>query len=169
MPMKASKWYLGWALKKKAAIMAVIFSLFLVFANIPCVNALQYNSPDTTSQIDVSIEDAYYDDLDKDLKEDDAYVLLRFELADSPYYEFHYIITLELPSGIEYSYLVYVYAWIDVVYINNFFYDHVTESGNYTVYVTATMVIPSFATDSGYYVFDPPGGSEGGKPTFGVS
>lgn len=134
----------------------------------PSVEAAGDSSEDATAQIKVTIENANYLDLDLDSNEDDIHVLLRFDLADFDYYEFAYIITLELPSGIEYSYLVYVWAWIDIVHINNLFYDHATECGNYTVYVDAAMVNPVFATDSETYMFDPPGGSEGGKPTFGV-
>ncbi|TFF68224.1 hypothetical protein EU520_00685 [Candidatus Thorarchaeota archaeon] len=166
--MRVANYNVRWGLKRKAVIMAVLLSVFLVMTTTPEAQAATYDAPETTAQIDVTIEDAYYLDLDPDLIENDVVVYVRFSLADFPYYEFAYIITLQLPSGTEYSYLVYVYAWIDDVYLCNVFFDHATESGNYTVYVEAVMFIPGVATDSGEYVFDPPGGSEGGKPTFGV-
>ncbi|MBD3159569.1 MAG: hypothetical protein GF309_12320 [Candidatus Lokiarchaeota archaeon] len=166
--MKSPRWRSWWGLKKTTVIIAVIFSLCVVMVTSPSARATETPSQESIAEIDVSIEDACYLDLDLDSFEDDVYVLLRFDLADFDYYEFAYIITLELPSGIEYSYLVYVWAWIDVVYTNNLFYNHATESGNYTVYVDAAMVNPVFTMDYEEYVFDPPGGSEGGKPTFGV-
>ncbi len=157
-----------WNPRRTAAVMAVLFSVFLVMATTPVAHAASSDSTDYTAEIKVTIEDACYLDLDQDLIENDVLVIVRFDLADFPYYEFAYVITLQLPSGIQYSYLVYVFAWVHTVRLHNVFFDHATESGDYTVFVDALMVYPAIAEDSGEYVFDPPGGSEGGKPAFGV-
>ncbi len=116
----------------------------------------------------MTIEDAFYTDLDLDSVADDVFVLLRFDLKGSVYYEFAYVITLTLPSGTSFSYTVIVLSWVDVVYTHNLFFDHVTEKGDYTVSVDTILVTPGVVTDTCSYTFDPPGGSEGGKPTFGV-
>jgi hypothetical protein len=141
----------------------MVLIIAIQFMNVPAVYA---HSGTDDNLFEVEIVDAFYTDLDNDYRDDDVCVLLKCELGYSSYYEFAYIIVLKLPSGMEYSYLVYVWAWIDIVYIHNLFYNHATETGDYTVYVEAVMVIPNSATDSGSYVFDPPGGSPGGKPTF---
>lgn len=117
---------------------------------------------------DVSIVYADYLDMDGDCYFDDILVIVQFDLGFSPIYEFYYLISLTLPSGIQYSYLVHVLAWADTIYIYNAFYDHATETGNYTVYVTALLLYPNSASDSVSHIFDPPGGSPGGRPTFDV-
>ncbi len=144
----------------------VLFALLVIVPM--CVNIPVVHAASDEHGIEVTIVDACYTDLDDDSWEDDVLVVVRFDLSSSDYYEFAYVITLTLPSGTSYSYLVIVLAWVDVVYTYNLFFNHATESGDYTVYVKALLVTPATATDSATYVFDPPGGSEGGKPTFGV-
>ncbi len=140
--------------------------LLLAIFSVPEVSAL--TTDNSESSIKVTITDAYYSDLDGGLVTDDIHVQVMFELGDSLFYKYYYSITLILPSGMEYQYLILVYAWVDVVITNNIFYNHATESGDYTVIVEALLVSPGIATDTGIFIFDPPGGSPGGPPTFAV-
>ena len=121
---------------------------------------------DTNAVIYVTILEAEYGDYDDDSYVDDVYALIMFQLGYGWFYCYYYYITLTLPSGNAYTYLVMVYAWINVVITTNIFLDHGTESGNYTIDVEAILISPGIALDSISHTFDPPGGSEGGKPTF---
>lgn len=145
-------------------LVGILLIALLFVVNVRTVSA----AGETEQGFQVTIEDALYTDLDGDGYEDDVFVYVRFDLGEFCYYEFAYIITLTLPSGAEYAYLVYVWAWADYVYTNNLFIDHATESGDYQVYVDAILIIPEDATDSQSCIFDPPGGSEGGPPAFHV-
>ena len=122
-----------------------------------------------THSIAVAITHASYTDLDNDGFEDDVLVVSDFYLQNDDYYEFIYLITLILPSGIYYQYLVQVWAWVDYVSIDNSFYNHATEAGNYTVIIEALLLNPDVYYDVSIVIFDPPGGSDGGKPTFGAT
>ncbi len=149
----------------RVVLVSVLLTIVIPLINLPTVSA---NTPNDDYLFNVTIADACYLDADYDYYTDDVLVVLKFDLGYALIYDFYYLITLTLPSGLEYSYLVHVLAWADTIYLYNVFYDHATESGNYTVYVSALMVSPTTATDSGIYVFDPPGGSPGGRPTFDV-
>ena len=146
-----------------AATMLLAVSVMLLIT--PPVSA---TTTDPEPTIDVIVYYANYDDMDGDGMKDDVYVVLVFILGYHIYYEFGYVISLELPSGLTYSYTVYVIALSDIVVTHNVFYNHATESGDYTVYVSALLITPGHASAVAQYTFDPPGGSEGGKPTFGV-
>ena len=119
--------------------------------------------------IRVEIDYAGYGDLDSDSYQDDILVVTTFYLASSAYYHYYYRISLILPSGTMYSYLVEVKAWVSQVRIYNFFIDHATEAGNYTVIVEAFLVYPDVLYTATGVIFDPPGGSNGGEPTFGAT
>lgn len=147
-------------------LIAVLFTIMTPLMNLPTVSATTNSSSDHL--FEVTIVDANYLDADSDYYADDVVALLRFDLGYAAIYDFYYLITLTLPSGLEYSYLVHVIAWADTIYIYNVFYDHATESGDYTIYVSALMISPTTIADSATYIFDPPGGSPGGRPTFAV-
>ena len=123
----------------------------------------------TQNSIEISINYAGYLDLDQDNYQDDILVVTTFHLASSLYYHYYYRITLVLPSGNWFSYVVEVYAFVDDVVIYNLFYNHATESGNYTVIVEAYLVYPEIIYTVTGAIFDPPGGSNGGDPSFGVA
>ncbi|HDD67073.1 MAG TPA: hypothetical protein ENG31_00435 [Candidatus Thorarchaeota archaeon] len=154
------------SLRTRVFALVLLVSVMVVVTIAPPVRAETTDTMDPT--ITVTIVDATYTDIDSDAYEDDVLVILRFDLGYHLYYEFGYLITLQLPSGENYTYLVYVLAWVDTVYTYNMFYNHATESGDYTVHVQALLLTPGTATDTAHYTFDPPGGSEGGEPTFGV-
>jgi len=162
--------------KARYRTLVTVFLLVTVFgmlavqpAQAAATNSTTTSTTTSEPSLDVTITYATYTDLDCDSYSDDIVVVTRFELGYIYfYYEFAYLITLQLPSGTNYTYLVYVLAFTDVVIIENLFFDHATESGDYTVYVHAVLYTPGSAADYEHYVFDPPGGSEGGKPTFGV-
>ncbi|MHA1807237.1 MAG: hypothetical protein ACTSX2_06655 [Candidatus Thorarchaeota archaeon] len=152
------------SLRTRVMAAFLVLALMAMLSVTPPVRAAPTDEP----SINVTITFATYCDLDGNYRSDDVYVVLYFELGNNPYYEVYYLITLQLPSGTNYSYLVYMLALSDEVVTHNLFFDHATESGDYTVYVSALLWTPYQATDSAQYTFDPPGGSEGGKPTFGV-
>ncbi len=149
----------------RIVMLGLAFMILALTINIPNVNA--YTSY-YCSRFNVYILDAYYTDMDQDSQENDVFVTLGFELGYSFIYDFIYEIRLTLPSGASYSYYVRVLAWSDVIIIRNLFFDHATESGDYTVDVFAVMISPDVVSAEASVVFDPPGGSEGGDPYFGV-
>ncbi len=155
--MKSIK--LGNKISLIALLTIIVFSLFQGITSV---------SANTEGPINVDIEEAYYSDLDNDGFNDDVFVLLRFDLTGSSYYEYGYLITLTLPSGTSYSYIVIVRSLVDTVYTKNYFWDHATECGDYTVTVQALLNVPYTFYDTDTEIFDPPGGSEGGKPGFSV-
>lgn len=156
----------------KVRPVAFVFTLFiLLLVSVTSTSQAAEACTTTSTGFDVSIVTAYYADLEGDGIENDVYVLLQFDIVDVPIYDFVYQIVLELPSGASYVYLVAVRAWVTTVYLNNYFFNHATESGNYTVYVDTLLVAPYNAADSAMMVFDPPGYSEGGDvpPGFTVN
>ncbi len=157
---------------KSRALVAglLVLTVFALLGVQPAYAASTDDSSDSTEPtITVTITYATYTDLDHDSFSDDVLVITRFDIEGLfPYCRFAYLITLQLPSGTNYSYIVYVLAFYDTVTIENLFFNHATESGDYTVYVHAILYTPGTPYDYKHYVFDPPGGSEGGKPTFGV-
>ncbi|MEM2141732.1 MAG: hypothetical protein QXS20_05155 [Candidatus Thorarchaeota archaeon] len=145
----------------------MISAVVLLGASLPASAA----SMDGVSDIKVTVVSACYGDFDLDSYTDDAYVLVRFNINNPmivAYNTFYYWITFMLPSGTTYVYLIYVRAWANTVEINHVFYNHVTEPGYYTVNVIAYLTWPGIAYNTATYMFDPPGGSDGGEPTFGV-
>ena len=152
-------------------LLSLGFLLIFLMLGSSAANAYQRSAQTTapTHSIAVAITHASYTDLDNDGYEDDVLVVSDFYLQNDDYYEFIYLITLILPSGIYYQYLVQVWAWVDYVSIDNSFYNHATESGNYTVIIEALLLNPDVYYDVSIVIFDPPGGSDGGKPTFGAT
>jgi hypothetical protein len=147
-------------------VLGIALAMVMVTARVPAVCAYPSYPIPSTASIDVSVVYATYADLDHGGVANDVFSLVRFKLGYSSTYEFYYLITLTLPSGSSYSYLVWVFAWYSDIYIYNVFLNHATESGDYTIAVDALLVSPDIATDTGIYVFDPPGGSGGGEPQF---
>ncbi|MFX1254342.1 MAG: hypothetical protein ACFFCZ_22210 [Promethearchaeota archaeon] len=125
--------------------------------------------PDSNGSADslqIIITDASYGDFDGDSFKDDVFAEVKIKIFYPPPYELHYWITLVLPSGLNYSYLVELMTTEDKVYTLNYFFDHAIESGDYTIIAEAELNAANTLSDSHIYVFDPPGGSPGGKPTF---
>ena len=109
------------------------------------------------------IYQAYYGDVDKDGYEDDVFVKLKFYLNgfdddDDEGYLFNYSIILTLPSGLSYQYWVTIMGKAEsIVTVDNLFFNHATESGDYKVEVFAVLYVPIYDTAEASLVFDPPG------------
>ncbi|MFW9918816.1 MAG: hypothetical protein ACFFED_04405 [Candidatus Thorarchaeota archaeon] len=116
----------------------------------------------------VWIYDAYYGDLDQGGCDNDIHVILLFDLGYYSFYEVYYDITLTMPSGARFTYTIYFLADYEYIRIDNEFLNYATESGDYRIDITALMITPSFIFDTSSCIFDPPGSSEGGDPTFRV-
>ena len=121
--------------------------------------------------IQVQILDAWYEDNDNTGIADDVIVILRFDLSGASTYTLEYTIHLELPSGRTFSYRVGITAQLNSFNITNYFWDHATEPGWYTVRLSAKMNTggPQFVQES--FIFDPPGHDDGdpGFLRFGIS
>ncbi|MFX0090172.1 MAG: hypothetical protein ACFFBD_00300 [Candidatus Hodarchaeota archaeon] len=151
--------------KKSSSILLMIVFGVLFLSLSPSSQVIRARG-DSCHPIKVEIKDAYYGDFDGGAYPDDVYTLLEIKMESTAPYVFFYIITLVLPSGAEFSYFVSFSTSEDGVFIHNYFYNHATESGDYTVSVRIYLWAPGFPNDSDWYVFDPPGGSSGGDPTF---
>lgn len=133
------------------------------------------------SSIDVRIKQAYYADIDGDGYEDDVMVKLKFQfLINDDEFEFRYTIVLTLPSGNSYAYRVYLEMEVVedlsdddednviIVNIDNLFYNHATELGDYRVDVYATLLDPGYDRAYTSLIFDPPGTNDGDEPDFDI-
>ena len=149
----------------------LLFSLWSVHAVHAASSVGQANSVKTQSTgpfITVKILSAYYTDLDGDGNEDDVYALTHIELGGFATYNVDYYVNLTLPSGTTYLYRILITSQVTSFDLNNLFYNHATEQGNYSLTVTAFLLNGASSYDQHAYVFDPPGGSDGGDPTFDV-
>ncbi len=136
--------------------------------------AAQANKPVTTSStetagIDVEVIFANYTALEDDGYENDVYAEVKVYLYGGETYTFDYEITLTLPSGTSYTYLFIITTNIEDLLIYNFFFNHATESGWYTIDVNVLLHTGGQSTDSHTYTFDPPGGSPGSEPDMTIS
>jgi hypothetical protein len=134
------------------------------------------------ASIDVRIKQAYYTDIDDDGYEDDVLVSLKFQfMINDDEFSFRYTIVLTLPSGISYAYQVSLDMEVDedlceefdedtmiIVNIDNLFYNHATESGDYRVEVYATLTDPGHDRAYTSLIFDPPGATDGTTPDFEI-
>ncbi|TFG08045.1 hypothetical protein EU538_07780 [Candidatus Thorarchaeota archaeon] len=134
--------------------------LIVLFMSIPDASA-------GSSRLLVTVDDAFYADLDLDGSEDDILIdmtLTVSENAASPRYSEYYL-TLQLPSGIEHRALVQLIGRFSELHMRVFWYDSAWESGWYNLDVAAIAYGGSVL---GYvetsYVFDPPTGSGVGDP-----
>ena len=161
------------ALRLKKIVIGSFFLALLILMLVPSQTNAYYSrrtaATTTTSTIDVVVLDSYYTDLDNDGNQDDVVSTVAFILNNNAIYQFDYLITLILPSGLQYQYYVTVVSFVDIVILDNLFYNHATEAGYYTIIVETLLYYPSYDYAVDGHVFDPPGGSDGGKPTFAVA
>ena len=145
---------------KRLGLLVVILSMFLMLNSIQtCSAAIDW--------LDISIDHAYYYDLDEDMAEDDILVDLTFAVKlgyKSPSIS-DYVITLTLPSGFRYILFLTIIGKYRELQLRMFWYDTATEPGWYNVKVEAFAY---GGYSAGYsttdYDFDPPTGSGGGEP-----
>jgi len=111
-----------------------------------------------------TIDYANYGDFDGDGFEDDVYINVTIDLSGANVYNFQYILTLTLPSGLFYTYQYTIVTDSNLV-LHHYLMDHATEPGWYDVDVDITMKTGGISTAHAEYIFDPPGGgSNGGSP-----
>ena len=151
------------SMKKLRLLSLVIFMIIVLQSSI--------STSAWGTSFNVKIYQAYYGDIDNDGYEDDVFVKLKFYLNsfDDDYDEFvfRYSIILTLPSGLSFQYWVTIFGEDEsIVTIENLFYNHATEYGDYVVDVFAVLYIPYFDTAEANQVFDPPGSSDGLEPEF---
>ncbi|RMG34074.1 MAG: hypothetical protein D6732_11010 [Methanobacteriota archaeon] len=146
-----------------------LLSLLLIGMNLSRASS-QVKVQDTSeTSISVAILFANYTDLDEDGYMDDVYAEVSIDLYGGVAYTFEYYVTLTLPSGLNFSYLFIISTNYQSFTIYNFFYDHATESGWYTLNIDATLNNGGRSTATSTLIFDPPGGSGGSDPDLEIS
>ncbi len=145
---------------KRVGVLIILLSMFFMLNSIQTASA-------ALDWLDISINHAFYYDLDDDLSEDDILIDLTFEVRDgikSPSTS-DYIITLTLPSGFQYILILTIIGKYRIFEMTMLWYDTATETGWYNVRVDA---FGYYGYSTGYsmadYDFDPPTGSGGGEP-----
>jgi hypothetical protein len=87
---------------------------------------------------------------------------LKFLGANS--YNFDYFVYLTLPSGLQFNYAISLSSRLQILELNNYFWNHAIETGWYHVEVFVVMRTGGIALSSSDLIFDPPGGSGGSDP-----
>ncbi|RMG30921.1 MAG: hypothetical protein D6732_15585 [Methanobacteriota archaeon] len=145
---------------RKAAFLLI--TLFLFMPTFPLIDAKQTKSLSASSTEKVSISlhftDAYYADLDGDGYSDDVFGGVDLFISGSERVSFDYYITLVLPSGKSFTYAYRISTRYTYLHLANYFYDHVSESGDYTFIVEIVTRTGGLQYDPYHHVFDPPGG-----------
>lgn len=118
--------------------------------------------------LEVTVKDAWYEDLEGDGKENDVIILLEFDIIDDRDNKIRYNIELVLPSGVTFTYSVVLQSGTSNFVTKNVFWNHATESGWYTTSVTAYINSKKATTENDDLVFDPPGGDTGDVHAFSV-
>ncbi len=133
---------------------------------LPVVSASSVSINSTNDQVNVTVTilDAYYCDADSDENEDDVVGYFDITFSGNARYNVDIYPSLTLPSGTEYTYAYVVNTRLDVLHCVMYFYNHATESGNYTFSVEVVSYTGGVATGVASYVFDPPGGSGDADP-----
>ena len=117
--------------------------------------------------IDVTITEAFYADVDSN-GADDVIVKAHFALEGEIINAVQYLITLTLPSGRQFSYVVLILTTSTDFVVENTFWDHALESGWYTVEIYVKLGGFYNIMDSDRVVFDPPGGDNADPGGLGV-
>ncbi|MFW9993992.1 MAG: hypothetical protein ACFFD4_18250 [Candidatus Odinarchaeota archaeon] len=136
--------------------------LFLVLFTISPVSGVVIQN--RSAILALTITDASYTVAGNDGIENDALVLFTITVTELRQSEIRFGIRLKLalPSGTSYIYDYLAICTSNGIYdLIAYFYNHATESGNYRVDITITLMRNS-ATES--YIFDPPGSSSGTDP-----
>jgi hypothetical protein len=120
-----------------------------------------------SDRLNVSVDHAYYYDLDNDGLEDDILIELICEISEGSALprKSEFYLTLELPSGIEHRAAIMLVGTYSELHMYILWYDSAWESGWYNLKVDAIAFGGSiFDCCSTSYEFDPPTGSGTGDP-----
>ena len=144
---------------RRLSVLAVL-SVVLIFGSVQTASAL-------VDWVDISIDHAYYYDLDGDGASDD--VLVELTCAIHPGIQnpsrSEYHIALKLPSGLVYLVIIQVIGKYNVLIMSLRLYDTATEPGWYNVKVDAFCLGIGRGHSTASYDFDPPTGQGTGQPT----
>ncbi|MHA1772052.1 MAG: hypothetical protein ACTSYL_07375 [Candidatus Thorarchaeota archaeon] len=121
-------------------------------------------SSNDQATVTVHVLDAFYTDADDDGYEDDVIAYFDIHLDGAQRYNFDIYPALTLPSGTSYLYGYTINTRLSDLHCTMYFYDHATESGNYTFSVDVILYTGGVASGQVQYVFDPPGGSGDADP-----
>lgn len=133
-------------------------------ALVPVSAQVTINSVNDQASVTVDIIDAYYTDADDDGFEDDVVAHFDIHLSGKQRYNMDIYPSLILPSGTSYDYGYTINTRLTTLHCTMYFYDHATESGDYTFHVDVILYTGGVASGQVDYVFDPPGGSGDADP-----
>ena len=117
----------------------------------------------------LDITHAWYADGQGDGKQNDAFAVVTFNIDNGLSKNIlRYNITITLPSGVYHTYSVKLNTSQTNFEIQNNFWNHATESGWYSVSITASLNY-NCHTVSDTLTFDPPGGDNADPISFSIS
>ena len=137
-----------------------LLSVIIIFGTVQNAAAL-------VDWVDISIDHAYYYDLDDDGASDDVLVNLTCTVHSgirNPQRS-EYQVKLTLPSGLAYLVIIEVIGKYNVLSMSLKMYDTATEPGWYNVKVDAFSMGVHKGHSTASYDFDPPTGQGTGQPT----
>ncbi len=144
----------------------LILMIFIISLSSTSIGRQNSFSTETLNEpyIGIEITNAFYADLDGNGIEDDIFVQVDLSFFGASTINFDYYIILTLPSGESHAYTISLASHVDKLIIDNYFWNHATEPGWYTVEVHTVLRTGGVQILSDSMVFDPPGGSEGSDP-----
>lgn len=137
-----------------------LLTLILALSMVPNASAL-------TDWVDISIDHAYYYDLDDDGISDDVLVNITCTVRDGMKHpsKSEYHVALTLPSGLVYLVIIEVTGKYNTIFMSLKMFDTATESGWYNVRVDGYgFGIRRGGYSTTTYDFDPPTGAGTGQP-----
>ena len=155
-------------MKKIYKVLSLVILFWAIFA-VSSVTQATWNA----SLLDLTWHDAYYTDLENDNANDDIVARLYVEIYDPRVYAgmltFDIYLTLELPSGMQYSYHFHFTNWdTDGFLFTVYFHNHATESGWYTIHAIGSIDDIPYAIHT-WIKFDPPGSGKPKDPIVGFA
>jgi hypothetical protein len=148
-------------LKSRLIGLSVILLFMGTAISVVASPPFQSSSEDEEQLITINFVDAYYTDLSGNGLEDDVYGSLEFHFGGKNRITFEYYITLYLPSGHSFTYGYMISTKFSYLFIENFFYAHAFETGDYTFRVDIITKTGGVTHDVYWLVFDPPGHGPG--------
>lgn len=143
---------------KRLSVLAVL-SVLIIFGTVQTASAL-------VDWVDISIDHAYYYDLDGDGASDDVLVNMTCTVLSgirNPQRS-EYRVTLTLPSGLAYLVIIDVVGKYDGLFMSLKLFDTATEPGWYNVKVDAYSMGVHKGHSTASYDFDPPEKQGSGQP-----
>lgn len=136
-----------------------MLSVLIVFGTVQTASAL-------VDWVDISIDHAYYYDLDGDGVSDDVLVNMTCTIYSgirNPQRS-EYRVALTLPSGLVYLVIIDVFGRYNTLFMSLRMYDTATEPGWYNVQIDAFSMGVTKGHSTVSYDFDPPTGQGTGQP-----